>query len=109
MRNSALLKVFGAIVLAIIAGLLSGPDKGVFGITFLQIYDVLGRLFLNALTLVVVPLVSASIIIGTARVGAEESFGSLGAKTFGYFIGTAFLAVLIGLAFAILISPGISE
>ena len=55
MKNSMLLKVFLAIALAVIAGLLTGPDSGVFGVTFLQIYNLIGQLFLNALSLVVVP------------------------------------------------------
>ena len=109
MKNSMLLKVFIAIILAVVAGLLTGPKSGIFGITFLQIYNLIGQLFLNALSLVVVPLVSASIIIGTARMGSEQSFGTLGLKTFGYFILTSLLAIVIGLTMAIIIEPGTSQ
>lgn len=109
MKNSMLLKVFLAIALAVIAGLLTGPDSGVFGVTFLQIYNLIGQLFLNALSLVVVPLVSASIITGTARMGSEQSFGTLGLKTFGYFILTSLLAIVIGMAMAVIIEPGTSQ
>lgn len=109
MKNSMLLKVFLAIALAVIAGLLTGPDSGVFGVTFLQIYNLIGQLFLNALSLVVVPLVSASIITGTARMGSEQSFGTLGLKTFGYFILTSLLAIVIGMVLAVIIEPGTSQ
>ena len=109
MKNHVLIKVFAAICLAIIAGLLSGPDKGIFGITFLQIYSLIGQLFLNALTLVVVPLVASSIIIGTARMGTDGSFGTLGLKTFGYFMLTMLLAVAIGIICTLIIEPGVAQ
>ncbi len=109
MKNKVLLKVFAAIILAVIAGFLSGPDKGIFGITFLQIYSLIGQLFLNALTLVVVPLVASSIILGAARMGSEGSFGTLGVKTFGYFVLTMVLAIFVGLICVLLIQPGVSQ
>ena len=73
MKNSILLKVFASILLAIFAGWMSGPETELVGIPVIKIYTFIGQLFLNALNLVVVPLVCASIIIGTARMGAEPS------------------------------------
>lgn len=108
MKNHFLLKVLLAIVLAVIAGGLTGSDKELLGIPYLKIYQLIGQLFLNALNLVVVPLVCASIITGTARMGAEPSFGLLGAKTFGFYILTSLLAVLIGLGSFVLLSSGLS-
>jgi proton glutamate symport protein len=109
MKNSLLIKVLIAIVLAVAAGLATGSEKAIFGVTFLQIYSLIGQLFLNALTLVIVPLVVSSIITGTARMGTDKSFGSLGLKTFGYFILTNLLAILIGLMIAYVLSPGTSS
>jgi proton glutamate symport protein len=109
MKNSILVKVLIAIGLAICAGLWSGSEKGFYGVTFLQIYGLIGQLFLNSLNLVVVPLVSASIITGTAKMGSGGSFGSLGGKIFGYFILTSFLAIVIGLLMAIIMEPGVSK
>jgi Na+/H+-dicarboxylate symporter len=108
-KNSALIKVTIAIILAVIVGALSGPDNGIAGIPFVKFYDLAGQLFLNALTLVVVPLVAASIITGSARIGAEGSFGSLGLKTFGYFILTTSLAVLAGYFVVIWMAPGVGH
>ena len=101
--------VFAAIILAIFIGRLTGTTAGFFGFTFYSAYDFIGQLFLNALTLVVVPLVSSSIITGMAKIGSEQSFGRLGLKTFGFYIGTSLLAVMIGLIFVNLINPGSSE
>ncbi len=109
MKNSILIKVLIAIALAVCAGLWSGTDKNLYGVTYLQMYGLIGQLFLNALNLVVVPLVSASIITGTAKMGSGGSFGSLGSKIFGYFILTSFLAIVIGLLTAIALEPGVAK
>lgn len=101
MKNGMLLKVFIAIVLAILAGLFTHPQSD-----WVRIYGLIGQLFLNALSLVVVPLVSASIITGMAKMGRDQSFGSLGLKTFGYFILTSLMAILVGLFLAVIIAPG---
>jgi Na+/H+-dicarboxylate symporter len=106
MKNQMLVKVFIAMFLAVIAGFITGPDKSFLGVTFLQVYNLIGQLFLNALTLVVVPLVAASIITGTARMGQERSFGALGAKTFGLYAITTFIAVIIGLIVVMTLEPG---
>jgi proton glutamate symport protein len=101
--------IFAAIFLAIFIGTWTGTDKGIFGVSFYSIYDVAGRLFLNALTLIVVPLVSSSIITGVARIGGDSDFGRIGAKTFAFYISTTLLAILIGLAVVNIIRPGVMQ
>lgn len=101
-------KVLIAIALGVAAGMLTGEKGGIFGITFYEIYDVIGKLFINALMLIVVPLVSASIITGIARIGNESTFGRLGLTVFGYYIGTSLLAILIGLLCVNIFNPGAS-
>lgn len=98
--------IFISIALAIVFGSLVGDQAKIFGVTIYSILDVIGILFLNALTLVVVPLVSSSIIVGISRIGGEEGFKRLGAKMFSFYIGTTLLAILIGLFFVNLIGPG---
>lgn len=109
MPTKNLIQVFGAILLAFIAGRVTGTEMGFFGITFYQLYSLLGQLFLNALMLVVVPLVTSSIISGTAKMGADHSFGRLGAKTFSVFLGTTGIAIAIGWVLSALINPGVLE
>lgn len=98
--------VFIAIILAVIAGMAVGTETGIFGVTFYSMFNVVGVIFINALTLVVVPLVSSSIITGIARIGNDEAFGRLGFKTFTFYISTSLMAILIGLFFVNIISPG---
>ncbi|MDY6983718.1 MAG: dicarboxylate/amino acid:cation symporter [Pseudomonadota bacterium] len=95
-----------AILLAALAGTLSGTDAGLFGVTFYQVYDFLGTLFLNALRMIIVPLVVSSIIVGVASLGGDD-LGRLGVKTLGYYTLTSTLAILTGLLLVDLFRPGI--
>ena len=98
--------VFAAILLAIVFGSWAGEEAHIFGIRLYSVFDVLGTMFLNALTLVVVPLVSSSIISGISRIGKEGGIGRLGGKMFLFYIGTSLMAILIGLFFVNLFDPG---
>lgn len=96
-----------AIFLGIFTGSILGKEASLFGFSLYHLFDTLGQLFLNALTLVVVPLVSSSVISGIARIGSEGTLGRLGLKMGVFYVSTTFLAVLIGLFFVNLFSPGI--
>lgn len=101
-----LYKVLIAMILAVLAGWAAGEKATLFEVPYVHIFNLIGQLFLNALSLVVVPLIAASIITGAARMGGDRSFGSLGLKTLGYFILTSFLAIMVGLLFAVVLTPG---
>ena len=105
-RTAAPWSVMLAIVLAMIIGPLVGVEGSFWGIRPYAIFEVLGTIFINALTLVVVPLVSSSIISGIARIGNETSFGRLGLKTLGFYFATTLIAVIIGVVFVNVIQPG---
>ena len=98
-----------AIVLACIAGTLTGTDAGLFGVTFYQAYGFIGTLFLNALKMITVPLIMAAIITGVSGVGGIGGLGRLGVKTVLYYATTSLLAILVGLALVNTIAPGIVE
>lgn len=98
--------VFLAIALAIFIGDWTGKEMGLFGISFYSIYDIIGKLFINSLTLIIVPLVSSSIITGVARIGSDGQFGRIGVKTFGFYFLTKILAIIIGIVVINLIRPG---
>ena len=105
-KSSLLIQVLIAIALAMLIGGLSGPDSQLFGIHYIKLFGFLGKLFLNALTLLVVPLVGSSIVNGISQMGQDKSFGRLGGKTFFFYIFTTLLAVITGLVFVNLIHPG---
>ncbi|MBS0629091.1 MAG: dicarboxylate/amino acid:cation symporter [Verrucomicrobia bacterium] len=106
-KSSTLWKVLVAIGLAILVGSFSSPDSTLLGIRYIKLFAFLGQLFLNALTLLMVPLVSSSVIFGISQIGRDHSFGRLGSKTFFFYIFTTLLAVLTGLICVNLIQPGL--
>lgn len=103
-------KVFIAIIIGMVVGIFSQPGVHIAGIELYNhlypLYVLFGKLFINALMLLVVPLVSSSIISGIARIGGEQSFGRLGAKTFFFYLFTNLLAILVGALCVNLFNPG---
>ena len=98
-----------AIACAIVAGWLTGDDAAILGITFFSIYDFVGTLFINALKMLIVPLITSSIIVGVAGIGATANLGRLGGKTLLIYATTSLLAVLVGLILVNLVQPGLID
>jgi Na+/H+-dicarboxylate symporter len=98
-----------ALGLAVLAGLALDREIGILGVTFYSIFDFVGKLFLNALKMLIVPLIISSIIVGVAGVGGTHGLGRLGGKTIGYYAMTSTLAILVGLLAVNLIQPGVVD
>ncbi len=98
-----------AIVAAIIVGLWSGVDSTVLGVSLYDIFDFIGTLFLNALKMIIVPLVMSSIIVGVAGMGNRENLGRLSAKTITFYMLTSLLSISVGLILVNLLAPGIID
>ena len=98
-----------AICLAVVAGWYAGKDASIFGITLYSIYDFFGTLFMNALKMVIVPLILASIITGIAGIGGTQGLGRMGAKTIIYYMTTSLLAILVGLVLVNTLVPGVVD
>ena len=98
-----------ALLLAALAGSLAGIDATLFGMRYYAAFDFIGTLFLNALKMLIVPLVVSSIIVGIAGIGGGGAFGRLGMKTLAYYATTSLFAILIGLTIVNLTAPGIID
>jgi proton glutamate symport protein len=96
-------------VLAVVAGQLTGMDAAFLGIRFYDVYTFLGTLFLNALKMLIVPLIMSSIITGIAGISDSDAMGRLGGKTLLYYMTTSLLAICVGLVLVNLVSPGIVD
>ena len=66
----------------------------------------IGTLFLKALKMIIIPLIATSIITGVAGAGRAAGIGSLGLKTFTYYLSTSLLAIVTGLVLVNVIKPG---
>jgi Na+/H+-dicarboxylate symporter len=100
-------QILAGLILAVGVGSLTGTDAGLFGVTFYSIFDFVGKLFINALKMLIVPLIVSSIIVGIAAVGGSGNLGRLGGKTLLYYMTTSLLAILVGLAVVNVLAPGI--
>lgn len=66
-----------------------------------------GDMFLNALRMIVIPLVFCSIALGVAGMGESNSLGRIAGKTFAFYIFTTLIAAAIGLTMVNLVKPGV--
>jgi Na+/H+-dicarboxylate symporter len=98
-----------AIILAIAAGTWSGDSATLWGVRLYDAYHFIGTLFLNALKMIIVPLVMSSIITGMAGVGAHENLGRVGLKTMGFYLCSSFVAIVTGLVLVNMIQPGLID
>lgn len=98
-----------AILAAVVIGLLFDVETTLLGVSLYSIFDFIGMLFLNALKMLIVPLVMSSIIVGIAGLGGSDNLGRLGAKTVGFYLCSSLLAILVGLLLVNLLSPGVID
>ncbi|MCL4707074.1 dicarboxylate/amino acid:cation symporter [bacterium] len=102
-------KIFLGLILGAIAGVLCNKflhDSAI--VAFLQKYlsDPLGKIFLNMLIMVVIPLVFSSLALGVAQIGDLKQLGRIGVRTMLYFLMVTAIAVTIGLVLVNTIRPG---
>lgn len=67
----------------------------------------MGKLFLSALKMIIVPLIFTSIVAGMANIGSGASLGRIGMKTIAYYLSTSTLAIITGLVLVNIIQPGV--
>lgn len=97
-RFSLAIQIFIALALGILVGILL-QGKGDFTKAYIQ---PIGTIYINLLKFMVVPIVLFSIIDGTISLGDIRRVGSIGWKTFVYYMATTAIAVVIGIVFATL-------
>ncbi|MEE2637370.1 MAG: dicarboxylate/amino acid:cation symporter [Acidobacteriota bacterium] len=93
------LYILGAIIAAVALALIS-PELAVS-------FEVGGEIFLRLLTMMVVPLVMASVMSGIIGLGDVRKLGRPGGTAVAYYLTTTVLAVLVGLIMVNLIQPGV--
>jgi len=66
-----------------------------------------GKIFINLLKLIAVPLILASLIKGISDLKDISKIKSMGLRTIAIYIGTTVVAIIIGLSIVNLIQPGV--
>ena len=91
-------KILIGLLVGIPAGLILGPRAAAI--------KPIGDIFIRLIWMIVVPLVFASIFVGTASLGDLRKLGRIGAKTIVYYLVTTAIAITIGLVIANIVKPG---
>ncbi|MDR4937609.1 dicarboxylate/amino acid:cation symporter [Rossellomorea marisflavi] len=102
------------IILALILGAIVGLLLNLFAKDWFDVLDPylltpLGQIFLNLISMLVVPIVFLSIVLGTAGLGDPKKLGRIGLKAVSFFLITTCIAIVIGLLMAYAIDPGMVE
>ncbi len=91
-------KILVGMVLGVIAGAVMGPDA--------EVLKPIGTLFINAIKMLIVPLVFCSLVVGVTSMQDTSKMGRIGLKSIVLYLGTTAVAITIGLALALLFTPG---
>jgi len=97
------------ILLGLVAGLLFGLLCIFTGIPSSFVVDYIkpfGTIFVNALKMIAMPLILASLIVGVSNLGDISKLSRMGGKTIAVYLVTTVLATTIGLSIVNIIKPG---
>ncbi|MGB0897972.1 MAG: dicarboxylate/amino acid:cation symporter [Psychrobium sp.] len=68
-----------------------------------------GKMFVNSLKMLVVPLVFISLVCGTCSLSDPSKLGRLGGKSIALYLTTTAIAITLAIALALVIAPGVTD
>ena len=101
-------KIFIGMIVGIVAGLIvknMGLDTETID-TIVAWVDPVGRIFMNMIFMMVIPLILSALILGVAEIGDLKKLGRMGFKLVIYTIVVSFIAVMIGVSMVNIFNPG---
>jgi proton glutamate symport protein len=103
-------QLYTKILIGLVAGVVLGAVANFADIVWLQgalqRIEPIGTVFIRLIMMIVVPLVVASLVLGTASLGDIGKLGRLGGKTVLFYLCTTAVAVSIGLLISNVVRPG---
>ncbi len=104
------MQLYTKILLGLVLGVVLGMTANLLNLEWLRqalfMVEPIGQAFIRLITMVVIPLVAASLLVGTASLGDLRKLGRIGGKTIGFFLTTTAAAVVLGLLLSQTITPG---
>jgi proton glutamate symport protein len=104
------MQLYTKILLGLVLGAVIGFVANVFQLqaltTILVGLEPIGTAFIRLITMIIIPLVVASLMVGTASLGDLAKLGRIGGKTIGFYLCTTAVAVTIGLVVSNVVQPG---
>jgi Na+/H+-dicarboxylate symporter len=108
------MQLYTKITIGLVLGVVVGAVVNVTGFGespawvegILPALNFVGNGFIRAITMIVIPLVVASLMLGIASLGDIRKLGRIGGKTVAYYLLTTSIAITIGLTLALIVKPG---
>lgn len=91
-------KIVIGLVAGVVVGALMGPDA--------EMLKPIGTLFINAIKMLIVPLVFCSLVVGVTSMKDTTKMGRVGLKAMVLYLGTTAVAIVIGMALTMMFVPG---
>lgn len=101
-------KIFIGMIFGIVAGLIVknlGLSPETLS-TVVKWVEPIGKIFMNLIFMMVIPLILSALILGIAEIGDVKKLGRMGIKLLIYTIIVSFVAVLIGVTMVNVFNPG---
>jgi Na+/H+-dicarboxylate symporter len=109
-KMSLTMKILLGLILGLITGVIINYSfaGNAFVSTWLVngLFQLGGGMFLNALKMLVVPLVTFSLIVGVCGIGDIAALGRIGTKSFFLYVLTTAIAISTAIILATIIGPG---
>ena len=96
----------GLFSLLLVLGMIAGGIFGSIAGKEIAVVKLLGDLFMNALKMIVIPLIVSSMVVSVTSLGDPRKLGRLGGITIVYYMITTLMAVVVGIILVNLIHPG---
>ncbi|MEB3205906.1 MAG: dicarboxylate/amino acid:cation symporter [Vampirovibrionales bacterium] len=93
-----------AIVLGIVLGLICSGEQYAILHNF---FELTGKIFIRLISMLVIPLIISSIVIGVCSIGDGHQLGRTGGKTIGWFVTLMVISSLLGVLLSLIFKPGL--
>ncbi|MCB1353062.1 MAG: dicarboxylate/amino acid:cation symporter [Rhodobacteraceae bacterium] len=106
------LSLTAKVMIGMVGGIIVGVIFNNLGSAFIDdhivggLFAMVGKMFVNALKMLVVPLVIFSLLCGVMGIGDIRLLGRVGGKSFGLYLFTTAVAIAVAITLAIIIGPG---
>lgn len=105
LANSVTSKLWHKVALGLVLGIIYGVMNGE-NTTYVK---PVGDLFLNAINMIIVPLIFFSLVTGITGVSDPSSLGRIGIKACLIYLATTTFAIITGISLAVLLKPGVGS
>ncbi len=96
-------KKHSQLTLQIFIALVAGVAVGAWMPEVAFLLSFLGKMFMSALKMLIMPLIVVTMIVGISSIGDPRKLGRLGSKTILYYLTTTAIAIVVGLVVVIVV------